>query len=205
APHYYFAFPKRFVPGRKKLSDHSEQGISEGVFLSSRDGLRFDRTFLEAFLRPGPDPLNWGDRSTMPAWGLVPTGPAEMSIYFSQHYRYPSHHLRRGVLRLDGIASACAGYAGGELVSKPLRFRGKRLVLNYSTGATGSVKVEVQDEAGKPLPGFALADAPELYGDSVAEAYAWKTGTDVSALAGRAVRLRFVLKDADLYSYRFSP
>ena len=32
----------------------------------------------------------------------------------------------------------------------------------------------------------------------------WKSGADVSALSGRPVRLRFELKDADLYSLRFS-
>src|SRR5207253_2838729 len=81
APHYYFAFPKRFVPDRKRLAEHNELGISEGVFLSSRDGLHFDRTFLEAFIRPGRDRLNWGDRSNMTAWGLLQTAPDEMSLY----------------------------------------------------------------------------------------------------------------------------
>jgi hypothetical protein len=203
APHYYFAFPKRYVPDRHRLDGHKEQGISDGVFLSSRDGLHFDRTFLEAFIRPGRDELNWGDRSNMTAWGLVQTGPDEMSVYYSQHYRYPSHHLRRGVLRLDGIASAAAGAEPGEVLSKPLRFAGKRLILNYSTSAAGSVRVEIQNADGQPLPGYELENAPELYGDQIAEAYSWKAGPDVSQLAGQTVRLRFVLKDADLYSYRF--
>jgi hypothetical protein len=205
APHYYFAFPKRFQPDRKRLADEPDAGISEAVFLSSRDGLRFDRTFMEAFIRPGRDERNWADRSTMPAWGLVQTGPDEMSIYFSQHYSFPSHHLCRGVLRLDGIASAQAGYREGELITRPLTFAGAKLVLNYSTGAFGSVRVEVQDAEGAPLSGYALADSRELYGDQIAEAYSWTSGADLSALAGRPVRLRFLLKDADLYSYRFAP
>jgi hypothetical protein len=205
APYYYFAFPKRFVPDRKRLAEHNEPGISEGVFLSSRDGLHFDRTFLEAFIRPGRDRLNWGDRSNMTAWGLVETAPDEMSLYYSQHYGFPSHHLRRGVLRLDGIASAQAGYAGGELVTRPIRFSGRKLVLNYSTAATGIVQVEIQGADGEPIPGFTLAEAPLLFGDEIAEIYAWKGGDNVSSLAGKPVRLRFVLKDADLYSYRFAP
>jgi hypothetical protein len=203
APHYYFSFPSRFVPNRQRLPDHPLQGISEGVFLSSRDGLRFDRTFMEGFIRPGPDPLNWGDRSNMPAWGLVQTGPEEMSLYFTQHYRYPSHHLRRGVFRLDGIASASAGVQAGELLTRPLTFTGKKLALNFATGATGSIKVEIQRLDGKPLPGFSLADAKDLFGDAVNETYAWKTNPDLGAVVGTPVRLRFVLKDADLFSYRF--
>jgi len=204
APYYYFSFPKRFVPQRKKLPDHPEPGISEGVFMSSRDGLHFDRTFLEAFIRPGLDPLNWGDRSCMTAWGLLQTAPTEMSLYYTQHYEFPSHHLRRGVLRLDGLASASAGRAGGELVTRPVRVSGRRLVLNYSTAASGSVQVEIQTAAGEPIPGFTLAEAPELSGDSVTETYAWSNGADTSELAGRPLRLRFVLRDADLYSYRFT-
>ncbi len=203
APHYYFSFPKRFIPARKRLPTHKGRGISEGIFLSSRDGLHFDRTFMEAFIRPGRDRLNWGDRSNMPVWGILQTAPDEMSIYFSQNYSYPTHHIRRGVLRLDGVASASAGYEGGELVTKPIRFSGRKLILNYATAASGSIRVEIQSLKGKPFPGFSLAEAKELYGDDIAEAYSWKSGGDVSALAGMPVRLRFAMKDADLYSYRF--
>ena len=58
---------------------------------------------------------------------------------------------------------------------------------------------------GQPLPGFALADMPELYGDELAATAAWKkAGSDLSALAGKVVRLRVVLRDADLYALRFA-
>lgn len=202
APHYYFAFPKRFAKDRKLI--HDKEGISDGVFLSSRDGMKFDRTFGEAFIRPGRDKFNWGDRGQMTAWGVIQTAPDEMSVYYSQNYHFPNHHLRRGVLRLDGIASAHAGGKQGELVTKPLTFIGKKLTLNFATSAAGSVQVEVQDAAGKPLPGYELANAPELFGDQIAENYQWKNGEDVSSLAGKPVKLRFVLRDADVYSYRFT-
>ncbi len=204
APHYYFSFPKRFIPNRKRLPGEGDMGVSEGIFLSSRDGLHFDRTFMEAFIRPGRDWLNWGDRSNMPVWGIVQTAPDEMSVYFSQHYGYPTNHIRRGVLRLDGITSANAGYEGGELITKLIRFRGKKLILNYATAASGCIRVELQDLEGEPFPGFFLTEAKELYGDEIAEAYSWNGGADVSSLAGKPVRLRFVMKDADLYSYRFA-
>ncbi len=204
APHYYFSFPKRFARSRKKLPEHKELGISEAVFLSSRDGVNFDRTFMEALIRPGRSKQNWGDRSTMVAWGILQTASDEMSIYYSQGYRYPTHHLERGVFRLDGIASAHADYKGGELITKPFQFSGNKLVLNYSTSASGSVRVEIQNTDGKPIPGFTLKDSKELYGDEIAETYSWKSGSDVSKLVGKTVRLRFVLKDCDVYSYRFA-
>ena len=202
APHYYFMFPKRLMGKRSGLEGHN--GISDGMFLSSRDGLHFDREFMQAFIRPGRDRLNWGDRSIMTAYGMIQTGPDEMSVYYSENYRYPSNRIRRGVLRLDGIASLHAEADEGELITKPLRFIGKRLELNYATSAAGSVQVEIQDEAGKPIPGFTLQDAPELFGDEIDGPFTWKNGTDVSSLAGKTVRLRFVVRDADVYSYRFA-
>jgi len=77
------------------------------------------------------------------------------------------------------------------------------LVINFATSAAGSVRIEVQDADGKPIEGFALADCPETFGDAIERTVRWKAGPDVSRLAGRPVRLRFVLKDADLYSFRF--
>ena len=203
-PRYYLGFPKRFFPKRRLLADHASDGISEAVVLSSRDGTVFDRTFMEAWIRPGREERNWGDRATMPAWGLVQTADDEMSIYYSRHYRFDSAYLERGVLRLDGIASAHADYDGGDLVTEPVRFTGRRLVLNYSTGAGGAVKVELQNRFGQPLPGFTLDEAATIYGDRIAGVYRWTSGDDVSSLEGEPIRLRFELKDCDLYSYRFT-
>ena len=77
--------------------------------------------------------------------------------------------------------------------------------MNYSTSAVGSVRVELQDQDGNPIAGYTLADCPEIYGDAIEEVVQWKGGADVSALAGQTVRLRFVMKDADLYALRFRP
>ena len=89
------------------------------------------------------------------------------------------------------------------MVTKPLVFGGSRLVVNYSTSAAGSVQVEITDPEDHPLPGFALSDCPEIYGDEIDRVWAWEDGSDLSALIGKPVRLRFVLSDADVYSFRF--
>ncbi|MEO6738932.1 MAG: hypothetical protein ABIP20_01685, partial [Chthoniobacteraceae bacterium] len=80
-----------------------------------------------------------------------------------------------------------------------------KLALNFSSSAAGSIRVEIQDADGKPLSGFALDDCEETFGDSIERVVAWKNGADVSSLSGRPVRLRFVLKDADLFALRFLP
>jgi len=146
----------------------------------------------------------------MTAWGIlvtrsdVPGTPDELSIYSAEgYYTGESCQLRRFTLRIDGFVSVRAPLAGGETLTKPIVFQGKRLEINFSTSAAGSVRVEIQDAGGQPMPGFALADSAEIFGDELARVVTWKGGSDVSKLAGRPIRLRFVLKDADLYALQF--
>ncbi|MBL9215192.1 MAG: hypothetical protein JNG83_06930 [Opitutaceae bacterium] len=211
APHHYLALPRRFHPWRTYFEDFEQEhpGVSDAIFMSSRDGVRWHR-FEDAFIRPGRDERAWVHRSNEPFTGIVPTGPDEISIYVQRHYTFPSIHVERFTLRTDGFVSAHAGSAGGELTTKPLVFAGSRLVLNYATAAGGSIRLEIQDEAGRPLPGYALEESPLLFGDQVEAAVKWKNDrgysgatTRLESLAGTPVRLRFVLRDADLYSFQF--
>jgi len=61
------------------------------------------------------------------------------------------------------------------------------------------------DVGGSAIAGYALGDAPEILGDQIGRVVSWKSSSDVSALAGKAVRPRFVMKDADRYSVQFRP
>ena len=153
---------------------------------------------------------NWTYWDNNIVWGMIETpsaiigAPDEISIFASEAFLQsgPSR-IRRFSLRVDGFVSVRAPLSGGELLTRPLVFSGSELVMNYSTSAAGSVQVEVQDPQGVPLPGFALADSEVMYGDSLAQPMLWKGNPDLGALTGRPVRLRFVLKDADLFSLRF--
>ena len=213
APQLYLAIAARFMPGRKVLTAEQAKAIgvnpkyfgdtSDAVLMSSRGGKFYDRTFLSAFIRPGIGPQNWVSRTNYPALNVVPTGPHEMSIYVNQDYAQPTAHLRRYAMRLDGFASARAEYEGGELITRPFTFTGGQLTINFATSAAGDIRVEIQDAAGKPLPGFALADAREQLGNEIRRVVSWKNGDDVSSLAGQPIRLQFVMRDADLYSFRF--
>ena len=111
---------------------------------------------------------------------------------------------RRYTMRLDGFASLNAPLAEGEFITKPFRFTGAKLEINYATSAAGQMIVEVQDEQGKPLEGFAAADCKPIWGDDVARFVEWKGG-GLDGIAGQTVRLRFVMSDADLFSLRFVP
>jgi hypothetical protein len=128
----------------------------------------------------------------------------EISFYATEGYwTAKATSLRRYTLRLDGFVSAHASREGGELTTKPLTFSGKRLSLNFATSAAGKVLVELQDESGEPLEGFALRDCEEVFGDAIERPVVWKSRRDLAALAGKSVRIRFVLVDADLYAFRF--
>ena len=178
--------------------------------MSSRDGLKFHR-WNEAFLPPGIERTGtWNYGQQYLAWHVVQTksllegAPDELSFYATESYwTGNSSQLRRYALRLDGFVSVTASMKGGELVSRPVRFNGNRLSLNFATSAAGDVRVELQDASGKPFSGFSAEECQPLFGDTIDRAVTWTSGPDVSSLQDKTVRIRFILRDADLYSYQF--
>ena len=221
APHVLLGFPTRYIAGRGLLTPFNERlarvskrygaDYTDGGFMASRDRETF-KVWGEAFIRPGPiEEGRWSYGANYQNWGLIETKPAlegapnELSIYATEGdgWEGPGISLRRYTLRIDGFVSVEAPLAGGALLTKPLLFDGKELVINFSTSAAGSIRVEMQDGKGRPIDGFSLADSIEIYGDSIERPVAWKQGADVGSLAGKDVRLLFELKDADLFSFRF--
>ncbi|MEX2671742.1 MAG: hypothetical protein WD294_06495 [Phycisphaeraceae bacterium] len=213
-PHLYIATTARLVEDRQVLSEQKAEQLgalpalitstSDPVLMTTEAGSNsYDRTFRESFIRPEIGLANWVSRSNFPALNIVPTGEHEMSIYVSQHYGQSTNYVRRYTLRVDGFASVHAGAEGGEVLTPAVVFQGDELLLNFATSAAGSVKVELQDESGAPIEGFTLAECKEQIGNEVERVVSWNGGADVSELAGRPVRLRLVIKDADVYSFRF--
>ncbi len=218
APHIYVAVAARFMPGRQVVStaDAERLGVnpkyfsdcSDAVLMTPRGGSVYDRTFMEAFVRPGVGLENWVSRSNYPALNIIQTGPQEMSLYVNQNYAQPTAALHRYSMRLDGLASLRAGRAGGTVLTRPVTFEGDALEINFSTSAAGGVKVELQREDGEPIEGYSLADCVEQIGNELDRRVTWRreggATSDVSQLAGEAVCLRFHLVDADLFAIRFT-
>lgn len=208
APHILIGFPMRFVPHRK-VAWSMAGGVSDSVFMAGRDGLHWHR-WPEAFLRPGQSRRRWASRNNMIAWGVlqtksaVPESPDELSIYAGEGYYYlEAAQMRRYTLRLDGFVSVHASASGGEIITKTITFTGKHLRINYATSAAGSVRIELQDASGKPIPGYDLNEAVDLYGDEIDAVVSWQQGNDVGKMAGKPVRLRAVMKDANWYAFQF--
>lgn len=230
APHIFLGFPMRYtdrgwsepmfdLPGLEerlaRAQSHPRYGtaVTDAVLISSRDGQKFHR-WDEAFIRPGPrERHSWVYGDNFVFWSMVETKssvedcPNEISLYATESAWEGTYStVRRYSLRLDGFVSAHAPLTGGEFVTKPLRFDGGNLTLNVETSGAGSVQVEIQDLSGKAIEGYSLADCPPIFCDRLDKVVRWKkAGGDVRPLAGKTVRLRFVLKDADLYSLRFVP
>jgi len=227
APHVLLSFPTRYIDRgwtaaaealpqlehrRMRFSGDPRGGtaLTDCMLMSSRDREHFS-VWPESFIRPGlrlKDNWTYGDNFV--AYGMIETAssiigaPDEISIYATEaYYQSGPSRLRRFTIRVDGFVSVRAPLCGGEMLTRPLVFEGSELVMNYSTSAAGSVQVELQDAQGIPLPGFALADSEVMYGDSLEQPMLWKNNPDLATWAGTPVRLRFVLKDADLFSLRF--
>ena len=228
APHILLGFPARYIergwsqsmrdlpnlPGREMRASSQERygtGLSEGLVMSSRDGVHFKR-WNEAFMRPGPErPDAWQYGQQFIAWHAVETkshmpGAAnELSLYAAEGFWHGAGStLRRYTLRLDGFVSVSAPMEGGELITKSILFEGSQLALNFATSAAGSLKVALEHADGSPIAGYALDDCDELFGDTVDRVVTWGGITDVGGLAGQPVRLRVQLRDADLYAFKFS-
>jgi hypothetical protein len=103
-------------------------------------------------------------------------------------------------LRLDGFVSVDAGEETGTLVTKPFHFEGGNLRINAATRG-GMVAVAVLDESGVQHDGFGRTDCALFDGDSVKHNVTWRNHLSLDSLSGRAIRLKFYLRNARLYSF----
>jgi len=151
----------------------------------------------QGMLHTGPQPVRVGDELWFYYTGFVHT-----------HAQFQSHgmdHLRSAIhlakLRLDGFASLSAGATAGEVVTKSLPVNGKSLFVNANAQA-GTLKAELLDAAtGEVIARYTLANSVALQTDAVRARLQWQGVADLSALAGRSVKIRFSVQNADLYSF----
>ena len=204
-----------------KEDDHTDRRRWDGLAPStidvrlavSRDGKSFKHLGgRKPFLKLGPE----GSFSSRMVWAMpypIRVGD-ELWIYYvganRDHDRFPdpaaSERLTgigRAIMRLDGFVSADADYSGGEIVTPLIKFQGKTLELNLETSGGGSVKVELLDENDRPIAGYTKADATTLCGNSVRMPAAWGENKDLGKLAGKPIKLRFIMQDCKLYAFQF--
>jgi hypothetical protein len=198
AEHILLSFPNRFNANRRRIPGHHLDGVSDTLFMASRDGVRWTRLFKESWLRPGLDGDNWTDRNMMVGSGIAET-PDGLSVYCTEH-NHRDHRIRRAAIRRHGFVSLSAGWVPGIGVTKAFLCGGGKLRLNFSTSAAGHVKAWLVD-AGEEMPPSAPESAFELFGDALDEIYPLQ---GEEKFVGKPVRLCFELKDADVFSYKFA-
>ena len=188
APHLFIGFPTRYEPKSQQV---------EPVLMTSRDGQFFQRYADAVIPRTAPKDRNH-NRSNYMVWGMfqLPDSSREISVYGTENYyeRTPGR-VRRFVYRVDGFVALRGGSDGGQVTTKPLSFRGQRLLLNYVVHSGGALTVEAIDESGT-LTG----KSEPLKGDAVAAPVSWKQRPELNR---GAIQLRFKMKNADVYSLRF--
>lgn len=204
-PSAYFHYPE---PPQGKFSNDGPLDIRMAV---SRDGVHFTFPDRSPYIRLGVKG-SFDDSAMYMATGMIHHGPELWQYYGGYDFTHGAYDvakdkftgvISRVVQRLDGFVSADAAYGGGELTTVPVILSGSRLELNIETSVAGSAQVEILDEAGKPVPGFALADSDVIKGNYIDRVATWKGRDNVSALAGKPIQLRFVMRDAKLYAFRF--
>lgn len=178
----------------------------------SRDGFHFSRPSHVPFMANDTTDgaWNWGNMQSV---GGVPLIVGDSLYFYCSGRRlndimwdsYTSTGLAR--LRRDGFVSMQAGKEEGTLKTEPVVFDGKYLFVNADVkGKRSQLLVEVLDADGNPVEGFAKEDCIGLKKtDSTKSMIVWKNNRDLATLAGKTVRLKFYLRDGDLYSFWISP
>lgn len=182
----------------------------------SRDGVRWQRPSREPYFPIGMAD-EWDRWNTVMGPGIVRRGNYLYQYYCSSGRLHDGAIWRAeyvnsaeqeggiGVIRqrLDGFVSVDAGPSGGWLQTPKIQLTGKRLQLNLDAGAMGKAFVELRDAAGRPIPGYTLADCDEIGGNVLKQVVTWKGSSDIGQLSGQVVRLYVKLVRAKLYAFQF--
>ena len=231
ADNAYLAFPTEYYHYGAQVAEFQPEaptnaGAVDTRFASSRDGIAWERYDHRAFVGIGQKGEFDSKRIYM-VYGIVPANnDRELFMYYlgtSETHGWDRDDrnnqlltaadlaptgpsvISRVVLRRDGFVSARAGFQGGEFTTPRLTFAGEQLLLNVDTGAAGHVRVEILDGDGKPYPNFGLQDCDLVHtANAINRVVKWKGNTSLRALAGKPVRLRFVLRDTDLFAFQFA-
>jgi hypothetical protein len=198
--------------GNPKYGMGWDDGHIQPHLIYSPDGLEWKRLPVrEPFIPIGPPGAF--DSGTLYSAGDHPVvlGNDVRFYYFGCNYTHGNtdpiastkNHSGFGVATLprDRYVGWQGGASSGTLLTKPLSFSGKELILNLDAGH-GNARVALLTADQKPIPGFGLEDCAPITGDGFEHPVKWQGG-DLSSLAGQAVRVQFSLRQSSLYTWQF--
>lgn len=109
--------------------------------------------------------------------------------------------LGLATLRADGFVSLNAGVREGIICTMPFFSTGKKLIINAYCAPRGYIDVEVADPLENSWAGYTRENCDRFTGDAVEHVVTWQGQPTVNEIMGYT-RLRFYLKDAQIYSFR---
>ena len=137
--------------------------------------------------------------------------------------------------RKDRFIGQRAGDMTGYLLTREFVLEGSQLVLNcsalpkvYYPRETTGIRVEIFEAPDynlpgdrfdafghlirsaetmheKPVPGFSMEDSDAIITDNTAHVVTWNGKSDLSALQGKRIFLRFKMRHATLFSFQIAP
>jgi hypothetical protein len=176
-------------------------GLGYTTLAWTRDGEHWNRD-REKFFDRHPEKGQWDHAH---AWidDQLPVGD-EVYLYYGGYKcghkvnRFEERQIGLVKMKRDRYVAREAGAEGGSFRTPLLTLDSDAMTLNLDAAA-GEVAVQILDEHGKPLRGFARKDCQRVSADALAAPVKWKK--TVSALKGKPVRLEFFLKNARLFAF----
>ncbi len=204
---YFMAMPVRLHAGIwfGVLAPFLWNDLYASEFTWSRDGWRFERGHQRQHLIEfGPEGA-WDHSMVVASTSWVEVGDEWWLYYAGFDGAHDDPKGRKGAIglariRKEGFVSQHGPASGGVVCTRALRWPGGALLVN-ADAREGELRVRVSDELRRPIEGFNYDDSGAFSGDSVAHEVSWK-GQSLEALKDRVIRLEFLLKDADLYTFR---
>jgi len=184
-----FLEPSPLTKGLVGNYDRLQLAAYNGI-IQHGDQVRF---YYGGMKRRVPQHTRWPDGS--------PRDPSTLSDSERADWLEDTHSaMYLAVLRRDGFVSLDAGDKAGQVITKPFIATGDRLLLNVDVHESGETRVEVLDEEKSPVRGFELSRSIPLRGQSIEQPVGWRDAARWGQLAGKQVRLRIQLRNADLYA-----
>jgi len=172
----------------------------------SRDGFHWDRPYRCPFVPVSERHGDWNWANVQSAGGGCLIVGNELWFYVSGRAGEPGSKSSGvsstglAVLRRDGFASMDSYGPRGSLTTRKVCFSGKRLFVNADAQG-GELAVEILNGKGDTMAPFSAKKCILVRKNSTLQQIQWKGGEDLSSLAGQAVRFRFHLKNARLFSF----
>ena len=154
-------------------------------------------------------PNTWTAGDTHIGQGIVALPNGDIAVpfvgYTETHkaYRYlgKPHGAPGLVTWRKNRLSAIVADEVGAFATKPFTIDGAELQLNFVTTYTGSVAVELRDDADTAVEGYTFDVCDYLGGDETGAAVSWGGSTDLGKLIGQKISLHIKLRTAKVFAF----